>query len=93
LFLIPEKNRGHVNQHPTAAQRYTDGLIEALRTRDPAVFADFLVNSGRGTPEFSKDPRRLEEAMHRFTVTFPELREFHEESRFWLADHASSPMR
>jgi len=82
-----------VNQHPTAAQRYTEGLIKALRTREPGVFAEFLINSGRGTPEFSKDPRRLEEAMHRFTLTFPELAEFHDESRRWLAEHASSPMR
>ena len=82
-----------MNQHPTAAQRYNEGLVEALRTRDPAVFAQFLVNSGRGTPEFSKDPRRLEEAMHRFTITFPDLSEYHEESRHWLAEHASSPLR
>lgn len=79
--------RGTVNQHPTAAQRYVDGMVVALRTRDPLVFAEFLLKSGRGSPEFAKDPRKLEQAMHRFILTFPELADLHEQSRQWLTDH------
>jgi len=76
-----------VNQHPTAAQRYVDGMIAALRTRDPLIFAEFLMKSGRGSPDFAKDPTKLEQAMHRFILTFPELIDLHEESRRWLAEH------
>ena len=76
-----------MSQHPTAAQRYVEGLIAALRTRDPRVFAEFLKKSGRGNPEFAKDPRKLEQAMHRFILTFPELSDLHEESREWLKNN------
>jgi tRNA isopentenyl-2-thiomethyl-A-37 hydroxylase MiaE len=79
-----------VSQHPTSAQRYVEGMIQALRTRDPRIFADFLIKSGRGNPTFAKDPRKLEQAMHRFILTFPELSDLHEESRRWLADHPES---
>ncbi len=79
-----------MNQHPTAAQRYIDGLIAALRTRDPLVFGEFLMKSGRGSPDFARDPAKLEQAMHRFILTFPELSDLHDESRQWLADHPGS---
>jgi hypothetical protein len=67
-------------------------MIAALRTRDPRVFAQCLINSGRGNPEFAKDPRRLEEAMHRFILTFSELADLHDDSRRWLTEHAGPPM-
>lgn len=79
-----------MNQHPTAAERYVEGLIAVLRARDPRAFATFLNNSGRGSPAFAKDPRKLEQAMHRFILTFPELADLHEESRQWLRDHPES---
>lgn len=76
-----------MNRHPTAAQLYLEGLIEALRSRDPRVFADFLAKSGRGTPSFARAPEKLEQAMHRFILSFPELADLHEGSRQWLKDH------
>ncbi len=81
-----------MSQQPSQAQRYQQALIASLRTRDPRVFAQFLLSAGRGTPEFVKDPRRLEEAMHRFILTFPELSDLHEESRQWLNARPGPPM-
>ena len=81
-----------MNHGPSQAQRYQETLIAALRTRDPLVFAQFLLSSGRGSPQFAKDSRRLEEAMHRFILTFPELSDLHENSRQWLKDHPGPPM-
>lgn len=77
-------------QPPTAAQRYIDGMIAALRTRDPLEFGDFLLKSGHGSPGFARDPAKLEQAMHRFILTFPELSDLHEESRRWLEEHPGS---
>lgn len=65
-------------------------MIAALRTRDPLVFAEFLMKSGRGSPGFANDPIKLEQAMHRFILTFPELSDLHEESRRWLDGHPGS---
>jgi hypothetical protein len=81
-----------MNQARQQAQRYHEAMLASLRTRDPAVFEQFLINSGRGSPEFAKDPRRLEEAMHRFILTFPELADLHDDSRQWLADHPGPAM-
>ena len=77
---------------PSQAQRYQETMVAALRTRDPKVFSQLLISSGRGNPEFARDPRKLEEAMHRFILTFPELADLHHESRSWLSEHAGPPM-
>ena len=81
-----------MNYGPSQAQRYQETMVAALRTRDPMVFAQLLLTSGRGSPAFAQDPRRLEEAMHRFTLTFPELADLHEDSRRWLAERPGPPM-
>jgi hypothetical protein len=81
-----------MNHGRALAQRYQESMIAALRTRDPLVFAQLLLTSGRGSPGFAQDPRRLEEAMHRFTLTFLELADLHEGSRQWLAEHPGPPM-
>ena len=77
---------------PSQAQRYQEAMVAALRTRDPTVFAQLLISSGRGNPEFARDPGKLEEAMHRFILTFPELADLHQDSRLWLREHAGPPM-
>lgn len=84
--------RGIVNEPADQAQRYQETLKAALRTRDPKVFGQFLLSSGRGSPEFLKDPRRLEEAMHRFILSFPELADIHDASQRWLDEHPGPPM-
>jgi hypothetical protein len=81
-----------LNHGPSQAQRYQETMVAALRTRDPMVFAQLLLTSGRGSPAFAQDPRRLEEAMHRFTLTFPELADLHDGSRQWLEEHPGPPM-
>lgn len=81
-----------MNQSSNPAQRYQDTLKAALRTGDPQVFGQFLVNSGRGSPDFLKDPRRLAEAMHRFILSFSDLADLHDASRQWLSEHPGPPM-
>jgi len=81
-----------VNQRVDQAQRYQDALKAALRTRDPKVFGQFLINSGRGSPSFLQDPKRLEEAMHRFILSFSDLADLHDASRQWLDEHPGPPM-
>lgn len=90
--MVGKQLRGTVNQPEGQARRYQETLIAALRTLDPKVFGQFLASSGRGSPEFARDVRRLEEAMHRFILSFPELADLHDESRQWLASHHGPPM-
>jgi hypothetical protein len=81
-----------MNHGPGQAKRYQEAMVAALRTLDPLAFARVLLSSGRGSPAFAQDPRRLEEAMHRFILTFPDLADLHEASRKWLAEHPGPPM-